>query len=59
MVHPEVKHCLLSNESRLLAFGHMIEWIEIEMICFVSFFFTMVIILIKSRFVPVGVDQQD
>lgn len=53
-----VDHC--TERKMLKQWGEEVEaWIMIEIIIYVSNLFTMMILMIKSRFMSVGVDQQD
>ena len=46
--------CLTDEEHRLIVFGRTLEWLWIELLVYIMFALTMVILIIKSRFINIG-----
>ena len=51
-----VPECLANEEINNEVFGRIKEWILVELIVASSFTFTMLILVIKSRFINIGID---
>lgn len=49
--------CFTDDEHRYLVFGRTLEWEWLEILVYISFQFTMVILMIKSRFKNIGIDN--
>ena len=49
--------CLTDREHRMIVFGRTLEWQWIELLVYIMFVFTMMILMIKSRCVNIGIDN--
>ena len=49
--------CISDLKVRPLVLGRVLEWYALEIVVFFGYLFTMVLLMIKSRFKLVGVDQ--
>ena len=53
----KIPECFYDEHARLEVFGGSKEWIIFELIVAFSFIFTMVLLMMKSRFINIGIDN--